>query len=349
MKILFVGDSWRGASDRAMREALVRQPDIEVDDVAPDLTVPRYNAWLLRAQNRLVLPLQLRELKKKVLVAARDFQPDVIVVFKGAYFDAGFIRQLRREIAPIVNMFPDPSPHIYGKKLKLAMHEYDLVISRKKFHPALWKSLYGYDNRCVHVSYGYMPSLHVRYEPPTAFDYDVVLIATCRNEYEMMMREVIERLKARDLKFAIAGNGWLGTGLDKAGDVTFAGERSGAAYVEWLRKGKIVIAPVWTQVKANGAAQPGDEMTERTLECAAAYTFFIHRRTDEAKSLYDEATEVPMFDTAAELADKIAFYLDHEEARRAMAAAAHARAVPAYSIDARAREIVTQLKSVIRS
>jgi spore maturation protein CgeB len=64
------------------------------------------------------------------------------------------------------------------------------------------------------------------------------------------------------------------------------------------------------------------------------------------QTLYDEATEVPMFDDGCELAHKVLRYLDRPDERRAMASAAQHRAVPAYSIDARATEVTAHLRSL---
>ncbi|HKT54691.1 MAG TPA: glycosyltransferase, partial [Caulobacteraceae bacterium] len=87
----------------------------------------------------------------------------------------------------------------------------------------------------------------------------------------------------------------------------------------------------------------GEVDTARTYELAAAFCFFIHRRTPLLSTLYDEGREVPMFDDAAELAAKINHYLRHEDQRAAMAAATHRRAVPAHSFDARADEMMSWL------
>ena len=97
----------------------------------------------------------------------------------------------------------------------------------------------------------------------------------------------------------------------------------------------------------NGQQQPGDEDTTRTYELAAAGCFFIHRRTAFVQTLYDEATEVPMFDDGRELASKVLYFLARPEERLTMAIAAQKRAVPAYSIDARTSEVMVHLRSLL--
>jgi spore maturation protein CgeB len=345
MRVLFIGESWYGSSARSLGEALSRQPGIQLEAIGADLIVPIYSSRLLRAAARLLSRFTLQELKRQVILACENVEPDVIVVVKGWHFDAEFVRSLKR-YAPVVNVFTDASPHAHGARLKQAVGEYDLVIARNRQHPPLWSSVYGYSNPCVHVTHAYCEQIHRRDEPSQDQPYDVVMVATGREEYAALLRGVVERFKGRNLKMAVAGNGWAGRGLDNAPGLEFVGVKPGASYADWLRKGKVVIAPVQTILHAGGVQQPGDEVTGRTFQCASAYTFFIHRRTDEIGEFYDEATEAPFYDGAEDLAEKIDYFLVHPEERLAMATAAHARAVPAYSYDARAAEIVQHLRMV---
>src|SRR5262249_31741518 len=116
------------------------------------------------------------------------------------------------------------------------------------------------------------------------------------------------------------------------------------SYIEWLRSGKICIAPLTQGGPSAGINYPGDVDTTRTYELAAAHCFFIHKKTDYVCKLYDEQHEVPMYVSAEELADKIRYFLSRPDERLRMAAAAHDRAVPRYSLDCRAEDIVILLK-----
>src|SRR5262249_12312263 len=93
-----------------------------------------------------------------------------------------------------------------------------------------------------------------------------------------------------------------------------------------------------------GTDYPGDVDTTRTYELAAAHCFFIHKRTDYVRELYDEEREVPTYVSGEELAEKIRYFLSRPEERLRMAAAAHNRALPQYSLERRADEIVALLK-----
>jgi spore maturation protein CgeB len=93
--------------------------------------------------------------------------------------------------------------------------------------------------------------------------------------------------------------------------------------------------------------QPGDEDTTRTYELAAAHCFFLHQRTDFLPTIYDENNEVPLWNDATDLAYLVRRWLPDDEGRHLMAARAHHRAVPAYSIPERASSVLLEIKKVI--
>lgn len=243
-----------------------------------------------------------------------------------------------------VNVYPDLSPHAHGRAHRIAVGAYDLVISTKQFHSAHWRATYGYRNPCEFVPQGYDPKLHLVTTPVAAQAWDVVLLATWRPEYGRLVRDLARELGDTRVRVAIGGNGWENRREDLPREWVLLGGVDGRRYVETLRMGRICLAPLTRDMVVDGERQPGDVDTTRTYELAAAHCFFVHRRTEFVTSLYDERLEVPMFDDAAELAAHIRWFLPREDARREMAAAAHRRAVPAYSLDARAGEIVSLLR-----
>lgn len=350
MKLLFVGESWMGSSARSLKEALQRITNSgidEIDEINEDLYIPKARARWLRAIHRVLAPAYRRELAQGILKKCHDACPDILLVYKGNGVDSELIRAVKTMGIFTVNVFPDCSPHAHKKDLKKIIGEYDLVISTKPFHPALWNSVYGYSNRCIFVPHGYDPLVHLQSTPPTEFDFDLGLVATWRPEYHTLMCNIATLLASDRVSVAIAGNGWKDKAREFPDNWVFAGEVLGLCYVRWVRRSKILVAPVNRNILINGQQQPGDEDTTRTYELAAAHCFFIHRRTDFVRKVYDEITEVPLFDTAEELAEKIFYFLPLNEKRQQMAAAAHCRAVPAYSIDQRAAEIVSILQQLL--
>ena len=347
MKLLFIGETWQGSSASSMRGALQLLPDVVIDEVGEDHYLPKHRSLVLRACNRLLRPLQMADLAREIRGRVERFRPDVVVVYKGAGVSPKLLRDLAAEGYPMVNIFPDVSPHGHGDRLKEAMGFYDLVISTKPGHPGSWRTLFGYTNKCVCVPHGYDPQVHCWADPPASQDLDVVMAATWRQEYQQLLLDFAASLNDGSVRVGVAGNGWQAHRHEFPTNWSFEGAISGRPYGAWLRRGKVAIAPVHTTMLIAGQQQPGDEDTTRSYELAAAGCFFLHLRTPYIQTVYDELTEVPMWNDAIELAGLVKRYLPLDAERRAMAARAHQRAVPAYSIPARAQQIVVHFQSLL--
>lgn len=345
MIILFVGETWKGSSARSLCESLTKIPDLIVDEIGEDNYLPRYCSLFLRILNRLIKPQQILELQRQIFIKACALKPNVLMVYKGNGVSAETVNFAKQAGIFTVNIFPDYSPHAYGSRLQAAMGEYDLVVSTKPFHPAGWGPIYGYSNPCVCVPHGYDPAVHYWSEPPDEQDFDVVMAASWRPQYETLIKAFCEEMRGQQVRVGLAGSGWEARRGEFPADWEFAGPLYGRAYGEWLRRGKIVIAPVHSEVMINDVQQPGDQDTTRTYELASSGCFFLHRRTPFAQTLYDEETEVPMWDSPQELADLVKRFLPLGEQRQIMAAAAHRRAVPAYSVPTRAAEVVEHVRA----
>ena len=347
--ILFIGDSWQGASDRSLREALLQLPNVSIRDIGIDHYLPRYRCLSLRICNRLLRPLQVAELESAIEREIVAKSPDIVVVYKGSDVRADYLKALKSRHLPVVNIFPDHSPNCYGLGLQKALNAYDLVISTKPYHPRLWWTLYGFHNPCIHVPHGYDPKIHYWDHPASNEIFDVALCATGRTEYYKLMSALARHLGNDSVRVAIAGSNWSRQRAQFPANWHFQEANSGRAYGEFLRSAKIVIAPVNSNVVVMGKRQPGDEDTTRSYELAAMHCFFLHQRTAFINTIYDEQTEVPCWDDAQELAALIRRWLPDTAGRRALSTRAHARAVPAYSIPERAKSILAALREVILS
>lgn len=343
MRILYIGESWLGSCARSLKEALGRRTDVELDEISEDVWFPRPRARWLRAVNRLLAPANRREFNGHTLEMVRTLRPEVVIAYKGSLVRRDLIAAIRDAGAFVVNVYPDCSPHAHGAAHRDAVGVYDLVVSTKSFHPANWAATYGYRNRCSFVPQGYDPSLHLVLEPPTEFRYDVVMVATYRPEYGKLIIDAGKAFSDPSCRVAIGGYGWEAVHGFLPRHWELCGPVHGRSYVSLLREGKVCIAPLTREVVIDGRRQPGDVDTTRTYELAAAHCFFVHRRTDYAQSLYQE-NEVPMYDSAFELGELVRHYLAKDDERGRLASRAHRRAVPAYSLDARAEQIVKLLK-----
>src|SRR5687768_4526051 len=103
MRMLFVGDSWQGSSARSLREAISSCPGVEINDVALDHYLPKHRSLGLRIANRLLRPLQVRDLESAILRAFDAFHPDVVVIHKGKGVRRNLIRVLQQRGVGVIN------------------------------------------------------------------------------------------------------------------------------------------------------------------------------------------------------------------------------------------------------
>ena len=347
MKIIFVGESWQGAFARSMKEALARQTGIMLTEVSEDAWLPKAQGIFLRGVRRVLGPAYRLKMYQEIRRQIDRFRPSVLITYKGHSLSVDILKEVRARGVATVNIYPDYSPHAFGARHRRSIAEYDLVISTKPFHPRLWKTLYGYNNSCVFVPHGYNPNLHLDASEPAEYRYDLGMIATWRPEYGEWMIKLAKCLGNTKIVVGIGGNGWPEHRKLYPSSWSFIGPIHGPGYIKWLRSARICLAPVNRQVIIDGQAQPGDEDTTRTYELAAGKCFFLHQRRNTLQTIYDEKTEVPMYDSPEELAELIVRFLPDEKERRRFANAAHRRAVPAYSLDARAAEVVGLIEQQI--
>jgi hypothetical protein len=344
-RLLFVGEAWKGSSARSMREALESLQAVAVSEVDPGHYFPSYRSVVMRGANRLLRPLQCRELEHRILHLLRRVSPDVFFAYKGYGISRHLVRRMKAEGVLTVNFFPDCSPHAHGRGLSRALGEYDLVVSAKPFHPGGWQHVFGYRNACVCVPHGYDPAVHYWPTAPSGQVLDVVLAATWRPEYHKLMLDFAAEVREGSWQVGLAGKGWSAHRGEFPRHWSFAPSATGREYGTFLRSGRIAIAPVQRELVVGGKRQPGDEDTTRTYELAAAHCFFLHRRTGYVQTVFDERTEVPLWDDARELVALVRHYLPREAERRAMAAAAHTRAVPEYSVANRAVQVIAHVRA----
>ena len=349
LRILFAGQSWLGSCARSLKQALAENPSVELDEIDEDTYLPNPDARWLRAINRFLLPAYRRELDAAVLARLASFRPHVFMTYKGTAFSAGLLQCIRSNYPTVatVNVYPDCSPLSHGNLHRRAVGAYDLIVSTKPFHAAQWHTTYGYDNPCTFVPQGYDPAFHLVDRAPESSALDLALVATWRPQYHRLMVDLARELADRNLKVGIAGYGWPQHAAEFPSHWQLPGPLLGRSYIRFARNARICLAPVTREIVVNGQTRPGDEDTTRSYELAAAYCFFIHRRTGYIRTVYDEATEVPMFDGAVELAAHVRHFLDHPLERAAFAQRAHARAVPAYSVPNRANEVLATVRAFL--
>jgi len=117
----------------------------------------------------------------------------------------------------------------------------------------------------------------------------------------------------------------------------------GEAYRHAIADARICLAMHAGPVQPSGWE---DAISTRTFEIPACGGFMLHIDNDETRSFFTPGEEIDVFASEDELIARVSYYLPRDEQRREMARRAYARAVPAYSYDARVAVMTKWLESV---
>lgn len=116
----------------------------------------------------------------------------------------------------------------------------------------------------------------------------------------------------------------------------FHGYVSGADYARVISGSKIGLGYV--------SHSNHDEYTNRSADIPACGGFLLAERTPAHQEMYEEGREAEFFDSDAECADKIRFYLCHDEQRRKIAHGGYERCIRSdYSIEGYTRDAVQEI------
>jgi glycosyltransferase involved in cell wall biosynthesis len=308
-------------------------------DIDEQTFIPQVSMFTSRVVRRLLWPRIVAEFNNYILGTAENYQPDIFLAFKGAYVHAKTLGSLSCRGIKLYNYFPDTSAFNHGKWLPRSLAEYDCVFYTKPFWYAdVTKRIPlkgGY-----FLPHGYDPFLHrpVELDSRDISDYgcDVSFIAFHSRYKEMLLKKLIGLRP--DLNLCVWGDGW--TARCESTDLRrrikgFA--LYGDRYARGIQAARINLAIMNGPIHG---ASSGDLTTSRTYAIPASGGFMLHQRNSEVLDLYKEDEEIACFDSVEELAEKIDFYLTHQEEREQVARCGHSRCVPAYSYDNRMAELL---------
>lgn len=336
-RVLFVGENWFGSCARACAYAL-RRLGLNVEDVDVQTFFPQVRGKPARIARRAFRPLLIAEFNRAIVDAADRHGPDVVLVFKGAEVLPATLENLRADGARLYNYYPDTSAFSHGPLLAQTLPLYDCVFYTKPFWDRDVRSRIPL-RRTEFLRHGYDPEVHrpAKLSATAARRYacDVGLIATHMPHKERTL-DALLRLRP-DLDLRIWGNGWERATSAAVRAHVVGQPLNGTTYAEAIGAIRINLGIMSGRVA--GSSQ-GDEVTTRTFEIPACGGFMLHERTSELAELFEEDREVVCYGSVEELAQKIDHYLADPAARARIAAAGHARCVPAYSYDERMRALL---------
>jgi hypothetical protein len=286
-------------------------------DAGHDLTT----GWFDRIAFRLLARRHRREaaFNRHILAAAARFTPTVVLATGLVPVRRSTLEELRHTYRAVtVNyMTDDPfNPRHRSPTAVDAIRAFDLYLSLK---PAVDDDLRRAGARRICRSwFGYDPESHFPERAPAAdngrWSADATFVGGADRDRASLFGPLRRWSAAHERSFAVFGSYWNRFPEYRS---CYRGFANGPHYRYALTAAGVLLSPVR---RANR-----DWHTMRTFEAAAVGAFMLLERTPDHLELFEEGRHAGFFDGAEELRDKCAFYLDREDDRRRMAAAAHAR------------------------
>ncbi|MDF2454528.1 MAG: Uncharacterized protein K0R51_521 [Cytophagaceae bacterium] len=341
-KILCVGPQWRGSNAAALFKAFSRLNYL-VDVVDENYYINLNNRKLLtKIIDKVFFYQHVIEFNEAVSRSLNIFQPDLIVIYKGAFVIPAYLEQWKKK-AKAVNVYPDVSYHTHGKYLPHTLPLYDWIFTTKTFGLSDMKSELNID-KASFIPHGFDPDIH---RPLIAsgrlkdqLTCQVSFIGTHSLKKEQYLSALLNAIPSLDLK--IWGNGWHKSSSSNLVNAIQNNELVGDLYAMAIHASSINLGILSEQVQG---ASSGDLITSRTFHIPASGGFMLHERTVESIQYYKEDSEAVFFEGTEELIQKVQYYLTKASERKQVCQNGRTRALAEHSIDQRAETLLNTLKN----
>lgn len=340
-RILMAGEFWFGATGAGLAQGL-RALGHMVTEVSQSYHFMTGGGLTRRALGRAMTYSSIASYRRELLETARRERSRILLAVKGSYLSPEFLEQLRDAGVLLINYYPDVS-FSHGDFTADWLRSYDLVATTKNYHLP-WLADHLPPDRFVHVAHGYSSLVHRRSGDPgsdKAFDWDICHVGIASPAKIRWLSGIARHHPGRSI--LIAGNGW--NGAEIAGQLdgcSVQGALLGDIYARTIERSRINLAIHYGPAGPQGWE---DTISTRSFEIPACGGFMLHIDSEEVRSLYRPGEEIGVFATTEEMHARIAHHLDRPDERIAIAAAGHRRAVPAYSYDARAAELMALIEA----
>lgn len=338
VRAVMATEFWHGSTGRALAQGLRGQgwSVAELDTLGYH---PRASTLPHRAANRLLNPLAMAAYNRDLIALCKQVEAEVMVTVKGSYITGATLTALRDAGIRCVNFYPDFHFDHNGTEVG-DFPLYDYFATTKSFQLDALRAILP-ANSVGLVHHGYAPLVHVPPATPVAEPlWDVSHIGNPSPYKRDFMVAVAEAFP--DLRIAVIGNRWAeharGTALEPH---VVPYPLTGDLFAQAIAQTRINVA---MHFGPHGPDGWYDRVSTRTFEIPAMGGFMLHIDNDEVRALYAADIECALFSDPRSLCDAVARYLADDAGRAGIAAAGHARCVPAYSLDTRAAELAALLR-----
>lgn len=340
MKILCIGPIHRGSNAGGLFKALGRQGAL-IEVVDEFYYIPlKTHGLKTRVISKTMRYFFLDDYNLEIIKSAERFDPDIVLVYKGAFIRPATLHWLKGKKIPLFNFYPDVSFHTHGSLLQKTMHLYDRIFTTKTFGIKDLKDQMGIHNT-VFIPHGYDPEIHRKIERriiPENYFCDISFIGTFSSKKEDLLGHIL--LELPHVKMLIWGSQWEKSRHPELKNAVQRKSIHGDLYPAGILASKINLALLSEQVKG---ASSGDLITSRTFHIPASGGFMMHERNEESVQCFEEDAEAVFFDNKTELVEKIKYYLNADQLRNEIAEAGMSRANKDHSLDTRAKTLLSYI------
>src|SRR6478609_8824538 len=312
-KILCIGPQWRGSNAGGLFRALSRTGNL-ISVVDENYFINLSNAtFFVKLIDRVFRSWHIKEFNNAILREAKAFNPEVVLVYKGAFVLPQTIMQLKSKGYKVVNFYPDVSFHTHGSLLVETLPLYEYVFTTKTFGIKDMREQLGIVNSSF-IPHGFDPDIHkpihVENINHSYFSCDVSFIGGWSEKKEALLSALKRALPEVNLKI------WGGRWANCQDPVLKSSIQNcsilGDLYALGILSSKINLGLLHEQVTG---ASSGDQITSRTFHIPGAGGFMLHERTSELAEYFEEGKEIECFGDADEMIHKVRHYLTKSEER----------------------------------
>jgi spore maturation protein CgeB len=337
-RILCVGETWLGSDARAAFEALRRLGhSIEILDANHYLPL-QWQTLPGRAIRKVFRPVFVRELRLDAARIVARYKPHCLFVWKGTVVHPKLIEHCKQQGVVTINYYPDVSFFSHGSYIPRSLPLYDHVFNTKSYGVGDMKK-----SGVGSVSFlepGYDPELHrpveLTAEDRETYGCDVGFIGTWSPKKESLLSTLRKNLP--QIKIKIWGNRWDQHRDEKLNSSILGYGVTGDEYTKAICGSSICLGLLSEQGQGSSS---GDLITARTFQIPACGAFMLHERNTEVLNYFEDGRDAEFFGTSEELAEKVEYYLAHDEKRRQIAGNGFLRSLrDGYSIDRRMESVL---------
>lgn len=320
-KLLYFGPQWAGSTSLQRLHAFQQLEGVTAIGVDNGADVGGPASLWNRVRWKLRLPMDTLGENERLMEAAREYRPDIVLVDNCKVIARKTLVALRQlGVGRLVYYSPDDiaAPHNLSLPLKWSLPDWDVVCTTKTFNIPELAAL-GV-RRPFLIGKAYDPVLHRPMDPaqagPGFEQYDAVFIGAYESERCASINALAESGVSVVVHGETKGNRWqshLHAGIELR-PLVFAED-----YVRAWHSGKVALCFLR---KINR-----DRITQRTMEIAAIGRPMVAERTDEHDQHFRDGVEYLGFSDDAELVASVQRLLRDPSARLTLGQAGRQRCI----------------------